>query len=70
MKVEQIFFLIASCYNLLTLISQFRLQTLLNGIITKRSGLSDAELQKLVARKNLYLSAKEARKHGLIDEVI
>ena len=47
-----------------------RLQKVLNGILSERSGLSDAKLKVLVERRDLYMTAAEAKQWRLIDKVI
>lgn len=47
-----------------------RLQKVLNGILSERSGLTGPALSKLVERKDMYMNAEEARKWKLIDKII
>jgi ATP-dependent Clp endopeptidase proteolytic subunit ClpP len=47
-----------------------RLQKLLNDILMTRSGLTAKELQRLTERKDLYLSAEDAKKYGIIDRIV
>lgn len=48
---------------------QKRLQDKMLGVLAKRSGKSVAFWSKLVARKDTWLNAEEAKKHGLIDTI-
>ena len=47
-----------------------RLQSMLNGILQGRTGLSDNKLKELIERRDLYLSAQDAKKHKIIDKVV
>lgn len=47
-----------------------RLQRMLNDILMKRSGVSKDQLSKLIERRDLYLTAQEARKYNFIDDIV
>lgn len=47
-----------------------RLQDRLNAILAGRSGMSIAELEKLIERRDYTISAQEALQHGLIDTIV
>lgn len=47
-----------------------RLQSTLNGILIERTGLSENKLKELVERRDLFLSAQDAKKYKIIDKVV
>lgn len=47
-----------------------RLQRLLNSILIERTGLTAKKLKQLVERKDLYLTANEAKQYKIVDKVI
>ena len=46
------------------------LQTQLNDILAKRTGKTTAQIDKLIDRKDYFVSAKDALKLGLIDKIL
>jgi ATP-dependent protease ClpP protease subunit len=47
-----------------------KLQAILLGILSKRSGKSLEELEKLIWKTDVWYSAREALEYGLIDRVV
>lgn len=47
-----------------------RLQHILNGILAKRTRLSEKKLMQLFTRREFYIDAEEARKYRLVDGII
>lgn len=47
-----------------------RLQDVLNSLLIDRSGLTPTKLKELTARRDSYLSAKDAKKFNIIDKVL
>ena len=47
-----------------------RLQEIVNTIISKRSGMTTQEVEDLFNRKDLFITAAEAKNYNLLDEVL
>lgn len=47
-----------------------RLQTMLDTILVKRSGVTKEQLRKLIERRDLYLTSEEAVKYNFIDKIV